>query len=107
MPVTASYSHTFNNLLYSCPRDVTPPAAQTPNSKRTQSHFRTLLDVFAPPVFWAKSPRLRVSASNRFYASSPPATMELTPKMDSSKVDLKQTINLPKTDFSMKANLPQ
>jgi isoleucyl-tRNA synthetase len=33
--------------------------------------------------------------------------MELTPKMDSSNVDLKQTINLPKTSFSMKANLPQ
>ena len=27
--------------------------------------------------------------------------------MDLSNVDLKQTINLPKTDFSMKANLPQ
>jgi isoleucyl-tRNA synthetase len=27
--------------------------------------------------------------------------------MDSSNVDLKQTINLPKTSFSMKANLPQ
>ena len=33
--------------------------------------------------------------------------MELTPKMDSSNVDLKQTLNLPKTTFSMKANLPQ
>jgi isoleucyl-tRNA synthetase len=33
--------------------------------------------------------------------------MELTPKMDSSNVNLKQTINLPKTAFSMKANLPQ
>ena len=27
--------------------------------------------------------------------------------MDPQKVDLKQTINLPKTAFSMKANLPQ
>ena len=27
--------------------------------------------------------------------------------MDSTNVDLKQTINLPKTSFSMKANLPQ
>jgi isoleucyl-tRNA synthetase len=33
--------------------------------------------------------------------------MEVTPKMDPSQVDLKQTINLPKTGFSMKANLPQ
>jgi isoleucyl-tRNA synthetase len=33
--------------------------------------------------------------------------MELTPKMDSSNVDVKQTLNLPKTAFSMKANLPQ
>src|SRR6204780_2050728 len=33
--------------------------------------------------------------------------MELTPKMDSLNVDLKQTLNLPKTAFSMKANLPQ
>jgi isoleucyl-tRNA synthetase len=32
--------------------------------------------------------------------------MVLTPKMDSHNVDLKQTINLPKTAFSMKANLP-
>src|ERR1700693_3318563 len=28
-------------------------------------------------------------------------------KMDSHNVDLKQTINLPRTDFSMKANLAQ
>ena len=27
--------------------------------------------------------------------------------MDPANVDLKQTINLPRTDFSMKANLPQ
>jgi isoleucyl-tRNA synthetase len=27
--------------------------------------------------------------------------------MDVNQVDLKQTINLPKTSFSMKANLPQ
>src|SRR5437016_4334732 len=33
--------------------------------------------------------------------------MELTPKMEAQNVDLKQTINLPKTAFSMKANLPQ
>jgi isoleucyl-tRNA synthetase len=37
--------------------------------------------------------------------------MELTPTMDSltdsSTLDIKQTINLPKTSFSMKANLPQ
>src|SRR5580658_6908693 len=33
--------------------------------------------------------------------------MELTPIMDSSNVDVKQTVNLPKTTFSMKANLPQ
>ncbi len=34
------------------------------------------------------------------------ANIEVTPKMDPQNVDLKQTINLPKTDFSMKANLP-
>ncbi len=33
--------------------------------------------------------------------------MESTPKMDFANVDLKQTINLPKTAFPMKANLPQ
>jgi isoleucyl-tRNA synthetase len=33
--------------------------------------------------------------------------MKLTPKMDLSNVDLKQTLNLPKTAFPMKANLPQ
>src|SRR5260370_16000797 len=33
--------------------------------------------------------------------------MEVTPKMDPQNVVLKQTLNLPKTDFSMKANLPQ
>ena len=27
--------------------------------------------------------------------------------MNPAQVDLKQTINLPRTDFSMKANLPQ
>src|SRR3954468_24245610 len=35
------------------------------------------------------------------------ATMVVTPKMEAQNVDLKQTINLPKTGFSMKANLPQ
>src|SRR4051812_11303819 len=34
-------------------------------------------------------------------------TMEVTPKMDPQTVALKQTINLPTTAFSMKANLPQ
>src|SRR6478735_10931756 len=34
-------------------------------------------------------------------------TMEVTPKMDPQNVVLKQTINLPTTAFSMKANLPQ
>ena len=29
------------------------------------------------------------------------------PEMNSSSLDLKQTVNLPRTDFSMKANLPQ
>ena len=33
--------------------------------------------------------------------------MVVTPKMEPHKVDLKQTINLPKTGFPMKANLPQ
>ena len=33
--------------------------------------------------------------------------MEVTPKMDPQNVELKQTINLPTTAFSMKANLPQ
>jgi isoleucyl-tRNA synthetase len=33
--------------------------------------------------------------------------MVFTPKMEAQNVDLKQTINLPKTAFSMKANLPQ
>ena len=33
--------------------------------------------------------------------------MEVTPKMDPQTVVLKQTINLPTTAFSMKANLPQ
>jgi isoleucyl-tRNA synthetase len=33
--------------------------------------------------------------------------MVVTPKMDLQNVDLKQTVNLPKTDFSMKANLPR
>ena len=33
--------------------------------------------------------------------------MVVTPKMDSQNVDLKQTVNLPKTAFSMKANLPR
>jgi len=33
--------------------------------------------------------------------------MVITPKMDPQNVDLKQTINLPKTAFPMKANLPQ
>ncbi len=33
--------------------------------------------------------------------------MEVTPKMDPQNVVLKQTINLPTTAFSMKANLPQ
>jgi isoleucyl-tRNA synthetase len=33
--------------------------------------------------------------------------MVLTPEMDPQNVDLKQTINLPKTAFPMKANLPQ
>src|SRR5690242_5964762 len=33
--------------------------------------------------------------------------MEITPPMDPQTVDLKQTLNLPKTAFSMKANLPQ
>src|SRR3954454_3233856 len=32
--------------------------------------------------------------------------MVVTPPMDSHNVDLKQTVNLPKTSFSMKANLP-
>ena len=27
--------------------------------------------------------------------------------MNAAKVDLKKTVNLPRTDFSMKANLPQ
>ena len=41
-------------------------------------------------------------------AATPPlATMVFTPQMEAQNVDLKQTINLPKTDFSMKANLPQ
>ena len=31
----------------------------------------------------------------------------LLPKMDPANVDLKKTVNLPRTDFSMKANLPQ
>src|ERR1035441_1718017 len=35
------------------------------------------------------------------------ATMEVTPKMDPQNVVLKQTVNLPTTAFSMKANLPQ
>ena len=35
------------------------------------------------------------------------ATMVITPKMEAQNVDLKQTINLPKTAFSMKANLNQ
>src|SRR6266567_6694300 len=34
-------------------------------------------------------------------------TMVVTPKMESPNVDLKQTVNLPKTTFPMKANLPQ
>ena len=34
-------------------------------------------------------------------------TMKVTPKMDPQNVVLKQTINLPTTAFSMKANLPQ
>ena len=33
--------------------------------------------------------------------------MELTPQMDFANLDLKQTVNLPKTAFPMKANLPQ
>jgi isoleucyl-tRNA synthetase len=33
--------------------------------------------------------------------------MKITPKMDFANVDLKQTVNLPKTAFPMKANLPQ
>ncbi len=33
--------------------------------------------------------------------------MVITPKMDSHNVDLKRTVNLPKTAFSMKANLPR
>ena len=35
------------------------------------------------------------------------ATMRVTPKMDPQNVVLKQTVNLPTTAFSMKANLPQ
>src|SRR5436190_18102961 len=35
------------------------------------------------------------------------ATIKITPPMDPEKVVLKQTINLPTTAFSMKANLPQ
>ena len=57
--------------------------------------------------FLREPPHLRASAPNRSHPAAPPATMELTPKMDSSNVDLKQTLNLPKTTFSMKANLPQ
>src|SRR5664279_677568 len=34
-------------------------------------------------------------------------TIRVTPKMDPQNVVLKQTINLPTTAFSMKANLPQ
>src|SRR5262245_22050739 len=34
-------------------------------------------------------------------------TIKVSPEMDPNTFDLKQTINLPKTDFSMKANLPQ
>ena len=33
--------------------------------------------------------------------------MEVTPKMDPQNVVLKETVNLPTTAFSMKANLPQ
>ena len=35
------------------------------------------------------------------------ANIVFTPPMDPQNVDLKQTVNLPKTGFSMKANLPQ
>ena len=50
----------------------------------------------------------RVPAVKRSPQAPPaPATMKLTPKMDLSNVDLKKTVNLPKTDFPMKANLPQ
>src|ERR1043165_9609490 len=51
----------------------------------------------APPVV-----RFRDSVSGL----APIATIEVTPPMDSQNVDLKQTVNLPKTAFSMKANLP-
>src|SRR3954453_22748350 len=43
----------------------------------------------------------------RFRDGLSAATIRITPPMDPQTVDLKQTINLPKTAFSMKANLPQ
>src|SRR5262249_55645377 len=35
------------------------------------------------------------------------AKIDAYPTMDPKNIDLKQTINLPRTDFPMKANLPQ
>src|ERR1035437_2801771 len=54
------------------------------------------------PLFVPRAPSRMRGGSESFSA----ANMVVTPKMDSHNVDLKQTINLPKTAFSMKANLP-
>ena len=73
------------------PPVIVTPAAASPDVSIATPTSSAALTLTPPP---ARAPRAVV-------------TMVFTPKMEAQNVDLKQTINLPKTDFSMKANLPQ
>src|SRR5689334_6805097 len=94
LPVRPGTKATATPMSAQHQMDQTNPYPSLPSTKPTSNE--PIIEATTNPFPSIPSHRLDL------LTPLPPATMELPPQMEAQNVDLKKTINLPKTDFSMK-----